>query len=154
MTALRLAIRARRKSLSSICISTCPALTCWPTSTRRPMIFPGTRKPRLLCTLAATTPVKRWPDSAAGAGAISVASRLFRHHGFDGIGLKDLMKSAGLTQGAFYKQFGSKGDLAAQASNRAFEGAADRWSRIAAANHENPLGAVIASYLSTDHRDE
>ncbi len=31
---------------------------------------------------------------------INVASRLFREHGFDGIGLKDLMKGAGLTQGA------------------------------------------------------
>jgi TetR/AcrR family transcriptional repressor of nem operon len=85
---------------------------------------------------------------------INVASRLFRKHGFDGIGLKDLMKSAGLTQGAFYKQFASKEDLVAQASNRALEGATDRWSRVAAANPENPLGAVIAFYLSTDHRDE
>jgi TetR/AcrR family transcriptional repressor of nem operon len=85
---------------------------------------------------------------------INVASRLFREHGFDGIGLKDLMKSAGLTQGAFYKQFASKEDLAAQASNRAFEGATDRWSRVAAANPENPLGAVISFYLSTDHRNE
>ena len=47
---------------------------------------------------------------------IDVASQLFREHGFDGIGLKDLMKAAGLTQGAFYKQFESKEDLAAQAS--------------------------------------
>ena len=47
---------------------------------------------------------------------INVASRLFREHGFDGIGLKDLMEGAGLTQGAFYKQFSSKEDLAAQAS--------------------------------------
>ena len=31
---------------------------------------------------------------------IDVASRLFRERGFDGIGLKDLMKGAGLTQGA------------------------------------------------------
>jgi hypothetical protein len=31
---------------------------------------------------------------------INVASRLFRERGFDGIGLKDLMKGAGLTQGA------------------------------------------------------
>jgi TetR/AcrR family transcriptional repressor of nem operon len=44
---------------------------------------------------------------------INVASRLFRKHGFDGIGLKDLMEGAGLTQGAFYKQFTSKDDLAA-----------------------------------------
>jgi hypothetical protein len=42
---------------------------------------------------------------------INVASRLFREHGYDGIGLKDLMKGAGLTQGAFYKQFASKDDL-------------------------------------------
>ena len=34
---------------------------------------------------------------------INVASRLFRERGFDGIGLKDLMEGAGLTQGAFYK---------------------------------------------------
>ena len=54
---------------------------------------------------------------------INVASRLFRERGFDGIGLKDLMKGAGLTQGAFYKQFASKEDLAAQASSRAFESA-------------------------------
>ena len=43
---------------------------------------------------------------------INVASRLFREHGFDGMGLKDLMKGAWLTQGAFYKPFASKGDLA------------------------------------------
>ncbi|MFA6264891.1 MAG: TetR/AcrR family transcriptional regulator [Pseudolabrys sp.] len=85
---------------------------------------------------------------------INVASRLFREHGFNGIGLKDLMKNAGLTQGAFYKQFASKEDLAAQASNRAFEGATDRWARVAAANPENPLSAVVAFYLSADHRDE
>ena len=39
---------------------------------------------------------------------IDVASRLFREHGFDGIGLKDLMEGAGMTQGAFYKQFDVK----------------------------------------------
>ena len=79
---------------------------------------------------------------------IDVASRLFREHGFDGIGLKDLMESAGLTQGAFYKQFASKDDLAAQASRRALESASHRWSAAAAANPQDPLGAVIAFYLS------
>jgi TetR/AcrR family transcriptional repressor of nem operon len=85
---------------------------------------------------------------------INVASRLFRERGFDGIGLKDLMKGAGLTQGAFYKQFASKEDLAAQASRRALESAFSRWSAAAAANPEDPLGAVIAFYLSTEHREE
>ena len=85
---------------------------------------------------------------------INVASRLFREHGFDGIGLKDLMKGAGLTQGAFYKQFASKDDLAAQASRRALESACRRWSAAAEANPQDPLGAVIAFYLSMDHRAE
>src|SRR5690242_10522288 len=62
---------------------------------------------------------------------IDAASRLFRDRGFDGIGLKDLMKGAGLTQGAFYKQFASKEDLAAQASRRAMEHAFNRFSAAA-----------------------
>ncbi|MBP1859346.1 TetR/AcrR family transcriptional regulator [Rhizobium herbae] len=83
---------------------------------------------------------------------INVASRLFREHGFDGIGLKDLMKGAGLTQGGFYKQFSSKDDLAAQASRRALESATRRWAT--AASSPNPLEAVIEFYLSQDHRGE
>ena len=71
---------------------------------------------------------------------INVASRLFRERGFDGIGLKDLMKGAGLTQGAFYKQFESKEDLAARASRRAMESASRRWSAAAEANPQDPLG--------------
>src|SRR5438552_11453522 len=85
---------------------------------------------------------------------ITVASRLFREHGFDGIGLKDLMENAGLTQGAFYKQFASKEDLAAQASERALESASRRWSAAIAANPKDPLGVVLAFYLSPEHREE
>src|SRR4051794_10839436 len=85
---------------------------------------------------------------------INVASRLFREHGFDGIGLKTLMEAAGLTQGAFYKQFASKEDLTAEASRRALESANLRWSAATAAKPDDPLGAVIAFYLSADHRDE
>ncbi|WP_244434185.1 TetR/AcrR family transcriptional regulator [Azospirillum sp. B506] len=85
---------------------------------------------------------------------INVASRLFREHGFDGIGLKDLMEAAGLTQGAFYKQFASKEDLAVQASTRALESASSRWTAAMTANPEDPLGAVIGLYLSLGHRGE
>src|SRR5689334_21372441 len=85
---------------------------------------------------------------------ITAASRLFRERGFDGIGLKDLMKAAGLTQGAFYKQFASKEDLAVEASKRALESASGRWSDAAAAHPDDPLGAVIGVSLSGDHRGE
>src|SRR5881394_2737684 len=85
---------------------------------------------------------------------INVASRLFREHGFDGIGLKDLMKAAGLTQGAFYKQFASKDDLAAQASKRALESISGQWSAAAEGNPKDPLAAVVARYLSMGHREQ
>ena len=85
---------------------------------------------------------------------INVASRLFREHGFDGIGLKELMKGAGLTQGAFYKQFASKEDLSAQAVTRALEIALNRWKAAAEDNPKDPLGEVLAFYLSMEHRAE
>jgi TetR/AcrR family transcriptional repressor of nem operon len=85
---------------------------------------------------------------------IDVASQLFCEHGFDGIGLKDLMEAAGLTQGAFYKQFASKDDLAAQASKRALENISGQWSAAAEGNPKDPLGAVVARYLSVGHREQ
>jgi TetR/AcrR family transcriptional repressor of nem operon len=85
---------------------------------------------------------------------IDVASRLFRENGFDGIGIKDLMKAAGLTQGAFYKQFASKDDLAAQASKRAFESISAQWSAAAESNPKDPFGAAVARYLSMGHREQ
>ncbi|MDX3929863.1 MAG: TetR/AcrR family transcriptional regulator [Shinella sp.] len=97
--------------------------------------------------------VSRAQAEANREAVINAASRLFREHGFDGIGLKDLMRGAGLTQGGFYKQFESKDDLAAQASRRAMEHATRRWSAVAAASSD-PLEAVIELYLSMGHRQE
>ena len=85
---------------------------------------------------------------------INVASRLFRERGFDGIGLKDVMERAGMTQGAFYKQFSSKEDLITQASARALEATTRKCLAAIANNPEDPLGAVMAYYLSKEHRDE
>ena len=48
---------------------------------------------------------------------VETASRLFRERGFDGMGVADLM-AAGFTHGGFYKQFGSKADLMAEAGQR------------------------------------
>lgn len=84
---------------------------------------------------------------------IDTAGRLFREHGFDGIGLKDLMHEAGLTQGAFYKQFESKDDLIAQASCRALESAEGLWERVAGRAPQEPLRAVVEFYLGAGHRD-
>ena len=47
---------------------------------------------------------------------VETASQLFRERGFDGVGVADLMAAAGFTHGGFYKQFGSKADLMAEAT--------------------------------------
>src|SRR5262249_11358533 len=83
---------------------------------------------------------------------VNTAAKLFREHGFDGIGVADIMKSAGLTHGGFYGHFASKDDLAAEASARALEKSLARWDALAKADR-NPLEAIVASYLSEAHRD-
>ena len=45
---------------------------------------------------------------------LDAAGTLFRQHGFDGIGVADIMKRAGLTHGGFYGHFPSKDQLAAE----------------------------------------
>jgi len=97
--------------------------------------------------------VSRAQAEANRETVINVASQLFRERGFDGIGLKELMKGAGLTQGGFYKQFESKDDLAALASRRAMESATRRWSSVAAQS-ATPLESVFDLYLSEGHRED
>src|SRR5882724_7355908 len=63
---------------------------------------------------------------------VDVASRLFREKGFDGIGIADIMKGAGLTHGGFYGQFKSKDDLAAQACAQTLDRSVARWAQLAA----------------------
>ena len=48
-------------------------------------------------------------------------SHYFREKGLDGIGVADLMKEAGLTVGGFYKHFGSRDELVAEALGLAFD---------------------------------
>jgi TetR/AcrR family transcriptional repressor of nem operon len=84
---------------------------------------------------------------------LDVAAKLFRERGFDGIGVADLMKSAGLTHGGFYGQFASKEELMAEACERSFDNAADLWAGVAERYPDNPLGAVMKGYLSKQHRD-
>lgn len=84
---------------------------------------------------------------------LDAASRMFREKGFDGVGVADLMKEAGLTHGGFYGQFSSKEELAAQACERALGQTARRWERLLEKGGD-PLGRVIEAYLSPAHRDD
>ena len=84
---------------------------------------------------------------------LDAAARLFRERGFDGIGVADLMKEAGLTHGGFYGQFSSKDDLIAQASARELTRSLAYWSTFAERASGDPLSAVADAYLTRGHRD-
>ena len=82
---------------------------------------------------------------------VDQAAKLFRERGFDGIGVADLMKSAGLTHGGFYGQFASKEALMAEAAERAAGRMVDQWNGMA--DGKTSLAEVARSYLSASHRD-
>lgn len=78
---------------------------------------------------------------------VETASELFRERGFDGVGVAELMSAAGLTHGGFYKHFGSKADLMAEAMNCGFTRSAENTAGV---DREK----FVEYYLSRRHRDE
>lgn len=79
---------------------------------------------------------------------IAIAGELFRERGFDGIGIADLMKAAGLTHGGFYGQFKSKMDLAAEASRQALAANAATWRETITRAKGKAFDAIAGMYLS------
>ena len=83
---------------------------------------------------------------------LEVAGTLFRERGFDGIGVADIMKRAGLTHGAFYGHFDSKDDLAAETTARVLN--PEGWLQRMTGKASPSLREVVRSYLSARHRDD
>ena len=84
---------------------------------------------------------------------VETASKLFRERGFDGIGVADLMKNAGLTHGGFYGHFKSKDDLAVQACASSLARSAETWQALMRDHADAPLAAILDHYLCDKHRD-
>ena len=82
---------------------------------------------------------------------VDTAARLFRERGYDGIGVADLMKEAGLTHGGFYGNFASKEQLMAEACARAFGSAAERWATMVARDGDGAMASIADAYLSKLH---
>lgn len=85
---------------------------------------------------------------------VEVAARAIRRSGYDGTGVADIMKEAGLTHGGFYAHFPSREVLLAEAADRAGAEAVALSEQIAASvPQEHALSSMVRAYLSQEHRD-
>jgi len=85
---------------------------------------------------------------------LDAAARAVRRRGYDGVGVAEVMKEAGLTHGGFYAHFKSRDALLAAAVEHA--GTSSRrilGKRIAASLEAgaSPLRALVEAYLSPEH---
>ena len=85
---------------------------------------------------------------------VATAARAIRRGGFQGVGVADIMKEAGLTHGGFYAHFSSRNALLAEALERAGQDSAERVSQATAARQvrgASALRALVEGYLSDRH---
>src|ERR1700721_2302994 len=82
-----------------------------------------------------------------------VAARRIREAGTEAPGVAEIMSSAGLTHGGFYKHFGSRDELIAEAAERTYA-ESERAAQRAIDGADDPLAAFVDWYLSPRHRDD
>jgi TetR/AcrR family transcriptional repressor of nem operon len=82
---------------------------------------------------------------------LQAASALFRADGL-GVNVRDIMRAAGLTHGAFYSHFDSKDALIAESAARSVSETLDLIRMAEAA--PIPRKAFVDAYLSPEHRDD
>ena len=83
---------------------------------------------------------------------VRAAARAIRKHGYEGVGVADVMREAGLTHGGFYAHFASRAALLAQAAEQAGVESVENLSRaVAHAEPGEELMALVDSYLADRH---
>jgi len=83
---------------------------------------------------------------------LRAAARAIRKHGYEGVGVADVMKEAGLTHGGFYAHFESRDALLAAAVDQEGVESTEYLTRaIAAAKLGQELTALVDAYLSDGH---
>jgi TetR/AcrR family transcriptional regulator, transcriptional repressor for nem operon len=97
--------------------------------------------------------IMRYPAKETAAKhdrIVKEASRLFRERGFENVTVGEVMKTAGLTHGAFYAHFASKQEL--QEAAVAY-GQAVSLGRVQRSNTKKGKRSYADRYLSPWHRD-
>ena len=93
-------------------------------------------------------------DKAASHDRIvKIAAARMRRDGVNGVGVAELMQEAGLTHGGFYRHFGSRDDLVAEAVECALAQGSERAMSAAARGGKRAFTAIVDGYLSLVHRD-
>jgi len=86
---------------------------------------------------------------------VSVAARAIRRSGYEGTGVADIMKEAGLTHGGFYAHFASRDAMLAEAAHRACSESSKVTANVVAeAPPEQALAALLGVYLSQEHLEQ
>jgi AcrR family transcriptional regulator len=85
---------------------------------------------------------------------VEAAGRAIRRGGYNGAGVAEIMKEAGLTHGGFYAHFRSREDMLAEAADRAGADGMALLARVAAAAPPGKgLEAMLRTYLSKEHAE-
>jgi TetR/AcrR family transcriptional regulator, transcriptional repressor for nem operon len=79
---------------------------------------------------------------------LETAIELFRVHGFDGVGVAQLMRAAGFTHGGFYNHFPSKQALAVEACTRAFTRSQQLLARALSGTSAQSWQAYASEFLA------
>jgi TetR/AcrR family transcriptional repressor of nem operon len=83
---------------------------------------------------------------------LRAATRAIRKHGYEGVGVAEVMKEAGLTHGGFYAHFPSRDSLLAEAAGQAGLESLENLSRaVGRAKPGEELMALVDSYLADRH---
>ncbi len=90
----------------------------------------------------------RAETSETKARILSTASKMFLDKGLETVGMRDIMAGAGLAPGGFYRHFGSKDRLIAEASHAAFDRAYEMLeSETAGKSPAQAIERIISVYL-------
>src|SRR5207253_9288319 len=80
---------------------------------------------------------------------LRAAARAIRKHGYEGVGVAEVMKDAGLTHGGFYAHFASRDALLAGAAEQAGVESAENMARaLTRGKAGGELMALVESYLA------
>jgi TetR/AcrR family transcriptional regulator, transcriptional repressor for nem operon len=85
---------------------------------------------------------------------LETAARAIRRAGFQGVGVADIMKEAGLTHGGFYAHFASRDALLVEALEHAGRHSAQRLDKgqaLRQARGVSAFRALVEGYLSDQH---